>query len=79
MIESWMVDDGSTVPVSSDAVSATLRARIGAGQLDTFLISSSGRALAFVTNTVRTMVVLVEGEGDPGEHAVGSTQQCKAQ
>lgn len=27
--------------------------------------------LAFVTNTERAMVMLLDGEGDPGEHARG--------
>nr|WP_202469065.1 hypothetical protein [Streptomyces sp. SID2888] len=51
-------------------VPEALRSRIGSGQLETWLTSSSGRLLAFVTNTERAMVMLLEGEGDPGEHAV---------
>lgn len=70
MIESWVIDDDRSVPVSSQVVVETLRARIDSGQLETWLISSSGRTLAFVTNTGRAMVVLLEEEGDPGEHAV---------
>lgn len=70
MVETWVIDDGSTTPLSSEAVREALRARIAGGRLDTWLTSSSGRALAFVTNTERVMVVLVDGEGDPGEHAV---------
>jgi hypothetical protein len=68
--EAWVIHDGSTGPVSSEAVLATLRSRIGKGQLETWLTSSSGRSLAFVTNTERAMVMLLDGEGDPGEHAV---------
>ncbi|MER7811850.1 hypothetical protein [Streptomyces sp900116325] len=70
MIESWVIDGGITVPVLSEMVLQTLRARIADGVLETWLTSSSGRSLAFVTNTERAMVVLLEGEGDPGEHAV---------
>ncbi|MFF3355367.1 hypothetical protein ACFYWN_22630 [Streptomyces sp. NPDC002917] len=70
MIEPWVIDDGITVPVLSERVLQTLRARIADGLLETWLTSSSGRSLAFVTNTERAMVVLLEGEGDPGEHAV---------
>ncbi|WP_405901894.1 hypothetical protein OG696_00615 [Streptomyces sp. NBC_00656] len=66
MIESWVVDDGSTVQV----VLETLRAKIGEGQLEIWLTSSSGRKLAFVTNVERAMVVLMDGEDDAGEHAV---------
>lgn len=66
MIESWVVDDGSAVQV----VLETLRAKIGEGQLETWLASSSGRKLAFVTNAERALVVLMDGEDDAGEHAV---------
>jgi hypothetical protein len=67
MTESWVIDESSSA-LSSEAVLETLRARISVGALDTWLISSSGRRLAFVTNTERAMVVLMDGEGDPGEH-----------
>ncbi|MEW2068152.1 hypothetical protein [Streptomyces sp. NPDC007346] len=70
MNESWVIDDGGTVPVAAEAVVETLRERVGRGLLETWLRSSSGRSMAFVTNTERAMVVLLGGEGDPGEHAV---------
>lgn len=69
VIESWVLSD-ATAPVSSGAVVATLRTRIGGGQLETWLTSSSGRSLAIVSNTERAMVMLLDGAGDPGEHAV---------
>ncbi|WP_369142086.1 hypothetical protein [Streptomyces sp. R44] len=70
MIESWVIKDDTLVPVSSDAVLETLRSRTDSGRLETWLKSSSGRLLAFVTNAERAMVMLLEEEGDPGEHAV---------
>ncbi|MFC9398596.1 hypothetical protein ACFTWS_36415 [Streptomyces sp. NPDC057027] len=70
MIESWVINDDSPVPVSSEAALEALRSRIDSGRLETWLTSSSGRSLAFVTNTERAMVILLEEEGDPGEHAV---------
>ncbi|MFJ8133430.1 hypothetical protein [Streptomyces hydrogenans] len=70
MIESWVINADSPVPVSSAVVPETLRSRIDSGQLETWLTSSSGRSLAFVTNTERAMVMLLEDEGDSGEHAV---------
>ncbi|MEU2236799.1 hypothetical protein [Streptomyces vietnamensis] len=70
VIESWVINDGSPVPVSFGTVLETLRSRIDSGQLETWLTSSSGRSLAFVTNAERAMVMLLEEEGDPGEHAV---------
>lgn len=68
MTESWRLDDGGAI--GPDAVVGELRARIGRGTLETWLTSSSGRLLAVVTNTRRAMVMLLDGEGDPGEHAV---------
>lgn len=70
VIESWVINDGSLVLTSSEVVMETLRSRIDSGQLETWLISSSGRSLAFAANTERAMVMLLEEEGDPGEHAV---------
>ncbi|MFG2824479.1 hypothetical protein ACGFX4_34245 [Kitasatospora sp. NPDC048365] len=70
MTETWVIDDGSRVAVSSAAVGETLRSRIVSGRFETWLTSTSGRSLAFVTNAERVMVVLFEEEGDPGEHAV---------
>src|SRR5690242_13079122 len=70
MIESWVINDGSTVPVSAEVVLETLRSRVDSRRLETWLSSSLGRSLAFVTNTDRAMVMLLEAEGDPGEHAV---------
>ncbi|MEU1536148.1 hypothetical protein [Streptomyces fagopyri] len=70
MIDSWVIDDGSRAPVSFDTVREVLRARIAGGQRETWLASSSGRLVAFVTNNERAMMSLVNEEGDPGEHAV---------
>ncbi|MEU3550028.1 hypothetical protein [Streptomyces longwoodensis] len=75
VIESWVINDDSPVPVSSAVVPEALRSRIDSGQLEMWLTSSSGRSLAVVTNTERAMVMLLEGEGDPGEHAVGPGAQ----
>ncbi|MCZ0984532.1 hypothetical protein [Streptomyces diastatochromogenes] len=70
MIESWVVDGSSGVPVSSEAAIEVLRERIEGGCLETWLASSSGRSLAFVTNAKRAMVILLDREDDPGKHAV---------
>ncbi|WP_405728930.1 hypothetical protein OG607_27485 [Streptomyces sp. NBC_01537] len=69
VIESWVFSDASEA-MSSEAVLERLRGRIVGGQLEAWLTSSSGRLLAIVTNTERAMVMLLDGEGDPGEHAV---------
>ncbi|WP_309243827.1 hypothetical protein [Streptomyces sp. CAI-85] len=70
VIESWVINEDSPVPVSSETVLGALRSRIDSGRLETWLTSSSGRSLAFVTNAERAMVVLLEDGDDPGEHAV---------
>ncbi|MEV7789088.1 hypothetical protein AB0O72_27450 [Streptomyces sp. NPDC088106] len=70
VIESWVISDNSPGPVSPAVALEVLRSRIDSGQFETWLTSSSGRSLAFVTNTERAMVMLFEEEGDPGEHAV---------
>lgn len=70
VIESWVINDDRPVPASSAVVLEALQSRIDSGQLETWLTSSSGRSLAFVTNAERAMVMLLEDEGDPGEHAV---------
>jgi hypothetical protein len=69
VIESWVLAD-DTAPPSPAAAIEVLRERIGAGQLETWLTSSSGRSLALISNTERAMVMLLHGEDDPGEHAV---------
>ncbi|MFD7282326.1 hypothetical protein ACFV80_36210 [Streptomyces sp. NPDC059862] len=69
MIESWVFKDGSA-PTSSEALLDELRGRINGGQLETWLTTASGRALALITNTERAMVMLLDDEDDPGEHAV---------
>ncbi|GGX00359.1 hypothetical protein GCM10010297_22970 [Streptomyces malachitofuscus] len=70
-----VINDDSPVPVSSAVVPEALRSRIDSGQLETWLTSPYGRSLAVVTNTERAMVMLLEGEGDPGEHAVDPAAQ----
>ncbi|MFI1600065.1 hypothetical protein [Streptomyces venezuelae] len=65
-----MINDTDPGPVSSALVTAALRSRLTHGQLETWLSSSSGRLLGFVTNTERAMVMLFDEGDDPGEHAV---------
>ncbi|MFI8185673.1 hypothetical protein ACIF70_34855 [Actinacidiphila glaucinigra] len=70
VLEHWAIDEDDPARVESGTVVEILRSRIGSMRLETWLTSSSGRLLAFVTNAERAMVMLLEGEGDPGEHAV---------
>ncbi|MFE6709772.1 hypothetical protein [Streptomyces sp. NPDC057695] len=68
--ESWLISDDSPVPVSSETVPGILRSRIATGQPEAWLTSSSARSPAFVTSTERVMVMRLDEEGGPGEHAV---------
>ncbi|MFD3905193.1 hypothetical protein ACFXOL_24905 [Streptomyces californicus] len=78
MIDSSVINDDSPVPVSSETVLKAFRSRIDSGRLETWLTSSTGRSLAFVTNAERAMVMLLEEESDPGEHAVAPRAQGRA-
>ncbi|QKG20111.1 hypothetical protein [Actinomadura verrucosospora] len=69
MPESWKFDEDGAETLAADETVDELGARIGRGILESWLISSSGRLLAVVTNTERAMVMLLDGIGDPGEHA----------
>ncbi|MFD5894918.1 hypothetical protein [Streptomyces sp. NPDC060366] len=74
VVESWVFMDGNergdgALSVAPDEAVAELRRRIARGSFESWLAGSSGRLLAVVTNAERAMVVLLAGEGDPGEHA----------
>ncbi|MFD7416433.1 hypothetical protein [Kitasatospora purpeofusca] len=70
MTEEWNWEVGGVGPVSPGALLAELRARAADGGFEAWLTSGSGRQLAVVSNAERAMVVLLEGPGDPGEHAL---------
>ncbi|MFC8716390.1 Imm1 family immunity protein [Kitasatospora sp. NPDC057198] len=62
--EDWeFADDGTA------ATASALRGRLAGGPAEHWLHSSLGRRLAVVSNGERAMVVLLDGPGDPGEHA----------
>ncbi|MFI6351707.1 hypothetical protein ACIBJF_03365 [Streptomyces sp. NPDC050743] len=69
MTETWTFD-GDHTAVTADAAVAVLRLRIAEGRLETWLTGSAGRLLSVVSNTERTLVMLLDREGDPGAHAV---------
>lgn len=69
MTERWTLrpsEDGQNAPASVE----TLRSRIAEGRFETWFLGPSERSLAFVTNRERAMVLLLERDDDPGEHAV---------
>ncbi|MGH3390183.1 MAG: hypothetical protein ACRDOO_15045 [Actinomadura sp.] len=69
MNESWRFDDAPATLTANEAVEQ-LRTKIANGSLESWLISSSGRLLAIVTNTQRAMVMLLDNADDPGQHAI---------
>ncbi|MFJ9598069.1 hypothetical protein ACIRS3_35665 [Streptomyces virginiae] len=69
MVESWVFTD-SAVPASAATALGVLQERIAARRLETWLTSSRGRLLAIISNTERAMVMLLNDETDPGEHAL---------
>ncbi|WP_079408464.1 hypothetical protein [Streptomyces sp. 3211] len=69
MVESWISTD-SAVPASAATALDVLQERIAAGHLETWLTSSRGRSLAVISNIDRAMIMLLDDETDPGEHAL---------
>ncbi|MGW5426610.1 hypothetical protein ACWET9_05215 [Streptomyces sp. NPDC004059] len=71
MTETWTFDGDHTAVTADEAV-AVRRRRIAEGRLETWLTGSAGRLLSVVSNTERALVMLLDGEGDPGAHAVSA-------
>ena len=69
MPETWSVLH-ETRTVSGQEAVEHISAEIEDGRLTTYFESDRGRMLAVVSNGSRAMVVLMRGEGDPGEHAM---------
>lgn len=68
MAEGWSVLDEDHA-LSGDEAAVRVSANVDDGAMTTYLGSDSGRILVVVSNGDRAMVVLMSGEGDPGEHA----------
>ncbi len=58
------------MPATPQDVAAFVRRRISDGHYETWFNSTQGRSLAFVTNGLRAMVMLLDHDDDPGQHAV---------
>jgi hypothetical protein len=69
MAERWVVQ-GTTKVLTGNGAVESLRAAHAAGTLTTWFESDGGRILALITNGQRAMVLLMDHEGDAGEHAV---------
>jgi len=68
MAEDWSVLDGERM-ASGAAGAALVSTNVADGELTTYFRSDLGRVLAVVSNGDRSMVVLMRGGGDAGEHA----------
>ncbi|MGW2036803.1 hypothetical protein [Streptomyces virginiae] len=66
----WHLQGSSGHAYSGEEARQLLRHRCDWGSQETWFESETGRLLAVVTNGDRAMVVLLDGEGDPGEHLV---------
>ena len=61
--------------LSPRAILDTVDARMRAGELTTFLQSDTGRIIGWTTNRERVMLMVLNGVGDAGEHAVDPSGQ----
>ncbi len=68
--ERWTLSVGPDDPVEADGLAELVRGRSAAGALTTWSESSQGRRIGLVGNGPRAMVLLLDHDGDPGEHAV---------
>ncbi|MBE1605597.1 hypothetical protein [Actinopolymorpha pittospori] len=70
MQEQWQIGD-EPGPIQASTVVELIERRVSQGTMMTWLESSLGRTIAFVSNGSRAMVMLLEhNDGDPGEHAI---------
>jgi hypothetical protein len=67
--ETWSVLDEER-KINGDTAAARVSMNVDDGTLTTYFRSDLGRLPVFVSNGTRAMVVLMNSEGDPGEHAV---------
>ena len=72
--ERWRLDHTSEW-LSPRAILDTIDARMRAGELTTFFESDSGRIIGWFTNGERVMLMVLNGIGDAGEHALDPTGQ----
>ncbi|MFE2163751.1 hypothetical protein ACFXB3_01500 [Streptomyces sp. NPDC059447] len=66
----WHLQGSAHHAYSGEEARQLLRNRLDWGNQETWFESDAGRLLAVVTNGERAMVVLLDGDGDPGEHLV---------
>ena len=72
--ERWRLN-GTSDWLSPQAILDAIDARMSAGDLTTYLESDAGRIIGWSTNRERVMLMLLDGVGDAGEHALDPTAQ----
>ena len=72
--ERWRLDDTAEW-LSPQAIVDAIDARMKSGELTTYLESDAGRIIGWSTNRARVMLMLLDGVGDPGEHAMDPNGQ----
>ncbi|MGO4463770.1 hypothetical protein AB4039_41920 [Streptomyces sp. M-16] len=70
MSHRWRLPGSASEGYSGAEARSLLVRRLDWASQETWFEDGRGRLLAVVTNGERAMVVLVDGEGDPGEHLV---------
>lgn len=68
--EAWSLLDRPEEAVDADALAEVVAGRAAGGTGTMWLTSSQGRRLGLVSNGSRAMALLLDHDGDPGEHAV---------
>lgn len=68
----WRVQE-TNFPISASAALELLRSRTADHRYETWFEHDDGRLLGVVTNGERAMMLLLDDDGDPGEHAVDPT------
>lgn len=69
VIEGWHLIDDST-PLNAREAAESVRRRLDQGLLETWLEHDRGMLLAVVSNRSRALVMLLDGPGNPGAHAI---------
>ncbi len=68
----------SSNTLSPDAAVALVHDNLARGRHESWFGTETGRSLAVVTNGERAMVMLLEHEGDAGEHAVDRSARASS-
>lgn len=74
----WHLQGSAGHAYSGEEARYLLRHRWDWANHETWFENDAGRLLAVVTNGERAMVMLLDGEGEPGEHLVDPRGECSS-